>query len=129
MPTEESATPTRSNEWLCVSSRGTSRAARTKPTMPTGTLMKKIHCQPGPSTSRPPRSGPTSVATPAVAPQSDMAWPRWSAGKVRVMTAMVCGVIIEAPRPWTTRATTSQVIVPVSPHQSDAAVNSVRPAR
>ena len=97
--------------------------------MPTGTLMKKIHCQPGPSTSRPPRSGPTSVATPAVAPQSDMACPRCPAGNVRVMTAMVCGVIIEAPRPCTIRATTSPVIVPVSPHHSEAAVNSVSPAR
>jgi hypothetical protein len=73
IPTEDRATPTRSNEWLCVSSRGTNRAASTNPTTPTGTLMKKIHCHPGPSTSRPPSSGPTSVATPAVAPQSDIA--------------------------------------------------------
>ena len=40
----------------------------TKPTMPTGMLMKKIHSQPSVSTSTPPRIGPTSVATPAVAP-------------------------------------------------------------
>ena len=38
--------------------------------MPIGTLTKKIHCQPSPSTSTPPASGPTSVATPAVAPQT-----------------------------------------------------------
>ncbi len=129
MPIEDSATPIRSNEWLCVSSRGTSRQASTRPTRPIGTLMKKIHCQPGPSTSRPPTSGPTRVATPAVAPQNDMAWPRCPAGKVRVMTAIVCGVISDAPRPWTTRATTSSVIEPVSPHHREAAVNRASPTR
>ena len=66
--------------------------------------MKKIHSQPRPSTSTPPRIGPTSVATPAVAPQMPIAAPRRSGGKIRVMTAMVCGVISAAPRPWTTRA-------------------------
>ena len=78
-----------------------------KPTIPTGTLMKKIHSQPRPSTSTPPRIGPTRVATPAVAPQMPMAAPRRSGGKIRVMTAMVCGVIMAAPRPWTTRAAMS----------------------
>ena len=66
--------------------------------------MKKIHSQPGPSTSRPPTTGPTRIATPAVAPHRAMAWPREAAGKVRVMTAIVCGVSIAAPRPCTTRA-------------------------
>ena len=46
MPTPESATPSQSNEWVCVGRRGTSRHASTKPTTPTGTLMKKIHSQP-----------------------------------------------------------------------------------
>ena len=40
---------------------------------PTGTLMKKIHSQPGPSTSTPPTIGPTRIATPAVAPHSAIA--------------------------------------------------------
>ena len=57
--------------------------------------MKKIHSQPSASTSTPPRIGPTSVATPAVAPHSAIASPRRSAGKIRVMTAIVCGVIID----------------------------------
>ena len=38
--------------------------------------MKKIHSQPRPSTSTPPRSGPTSVATPATAPHRPIAAPR-----------------------------------------------------
>ncbi len=75
--------------------------------MPTGTLMKKIHSQPRVSTSTPPRIGPTSVATPAAAPHSAIAEPRRSIGKMRVMTAIVCGVIIDAPRPWATRAAIS----------------------
>ena len=89
--------------------------------------MKKIHSQPSASTRTPPRIGPTSVATPAVAPHSAIAWPRRSAGKIRVMIAIVCGVIIAAPRPWTTRATISISMVPVSPHHSDASVKTVRP--
>ena len=129
MPTAESATPSQSKRWLWVSSRGTSRAASTNATTPTGTLMKKIHSQPGPSTSRPPTTGPTRIATPAVAPQSAMAWPREAAGKVRVMTAIVCGVSIEAPRPCTTRARMRPVIVPVRPHHSEASVKTVRPTR
>ena len=97
--------------------------------MPTGMLMKKIHSQPSPSTSTPPRIGPTRVATPAVAPHSDIAAPRRSAGKIRVMIAIVCGVIIEAPRPCTTRAAISISMLPVRPHHSDASVKTVRPTR
>ena len=92
-------------------------------------LMKKIHSQPRESTRTPPRIGPTSMATPAVAPHSAIARPRRSAGKIRVMIAIVCGVIIAAPRPWTTRAMISLSIVAVSPHHSDASVKTVRPAR
>ena len=42
---------------------------------------------------------------------------------------MVCGDITDAPRPCTTRATTSPVIEPVSPHHSEARVNTASPAR
>ena len=129
MAAPDSATPSQSNRWLLVGSVGTSRQASTKPTMPTGMLMKKIHSQPRASTSTPPRIGPTSVATPAVAPHSAIAWPRRSAGKIRVMIAIVCGVIIAAPRPWKTRATIRPSTVPVSPHHSEDSVNTVRPSR
>ena len=107
IPTAESTTPGRSNRRTVVGSSGTSRTASTRPTTPTGTLTKKIHSQPSPSTSTPPRIGPTSVATPATAPQRLMARPRDSAGNVRVITAMVCGIITDAPRPCTTRAAMS----------------------
>ena len=114
---------------MWVGSDGTSRTARKKPITPTGTLMKKIHSQPSASTSTPPRIGPTSVATPAVAPHRAIAWPRRSAGKIRVMTAIVCGVSKEAPRPWNTRAMISISIELVRPHHSDASVKTVRPTR
>ncbi len=97
--------------------------------MPTGTLMKKIHSQPSASTRTPPRRGPTRVATPAVAPQRAIAWPRFSEGKMRVMIAIVCGVIIAAPKPWKTRATISISMLEVSPHHSEDSVNTVRPSR
>ena len=129
MPTAESTTPGRSNRRTWVGSSGTSRAASTSPTTPTGTLTKKIHSQPSPSTSTPPRIGPTSVATPATAPHRLIARPRDSAGNVRVITAMVCGIITEAPRPCTTRAAMRPPIVLVRPHHSDARVNTVSPTR
>ncbi|GAA5034384.1 hypothetical protein GCM10025738_18920 [Microbacterium fluvii] len=91
--------------------------------------MKKIHSHPKASTSRPPASGPTSIATPEVAPHRPIAAPRRLAGKVRVMTAIVCGVIIEAPRPCTARNTMSISSVPDSPQPSEARVKTARPTR
>jgi hypothetical protein len=46
-----------------------------------------------------------------------------------VITAIVCGVIRLAPRPWKMRATMSPSIVLVSPHHSDAAVKIASPSR
>ncbi len=97
--------------------------------MPTGTLMKKIHSQPRVSTRKPPASGPTRMAMPATEPHRLIARPRRSGGKVRVITAMVCGVISAAPRPWNTRAVISMAAELDSPHQAEAAVNSTRPVR
>ena len=97
--------------------------------MPIGTLTMKIHCQPSPSTSTPPASGPTSVATPAVAPHTLSATPRRSAGKIRVIVDSVCGVSSAAPTPCTTRAAMSISMLPDSPHHSDAAVKTANPTR
>ena len=73
--------------------------------------------------------GPIRVATPAVAPHSAIAWPRRSAGKIRVITAIVCGVIMAAPTPWTTRAVISISMLPLRPHHSEASVKIPRPTR
>ena len=128
-PTALSTTPTMSKRCGCVGRLGTNTDAITNAMIPTGTLMKKIHSHPKPSTSRPPASGPTSVATPAVAPHRPIAAPRRSGGNVRVMTAIVCGVISAAPSPCTARAMMSSSRVPESPHHSEARVNTTSPIR
>ena len=46
---------------------------------------------------------------------------------MRVITAMVCGVIRAAPSPWTTRAATRVPMLSAKPHQAEAAVNTTRP--
>ncbi len=129
MPTPDSTTPIRSKPCFSVGSTGTNQKARPSPMIPIGTLTKKIHCQPSPSTRTPPASGPTKVATPAVAPHTLIATPRRSAGKIRVIVDRVCGVSSAAPMPCTTRAAMSMPMVPDRPHHSDAAVNTVRPIR
>ncbi len=40
----------------------------TSATTPIGTLSQKIHSQPGPSASQPPRSGPATLDVPKTAP-------------------------------------------------------------
>ena len=97
--------------------------------MPIGTLTMKIHCQPSPSTRTPPASGPTRVATPAVAPHTLSATPRRSGGKILVIVDSVCGVSSAAPSPCTTRAAISISMLPASPHHSEAAVNTASPTR
>ena len=128
MPIPDSTTPGMSKRWLVVGSAGTSHTARARPMMPIGTLTMKIHSQPRLSTSTPPASGPTRVATPAVAPHTLSATPRRSAGKMRVIVDSVCGVSRAAPIPCTTRAAISTPIEPASPHHSDDAVKIASPA-
>ena len=112
-----------------MGSTGTSQTANPNPTMPIGTLTKKIHSQPSPSTSAPPASGPTRLATPAVAPHTLTATPRRCAGKIRVIVDRVCGVSTPAPTPCTTRAVISIAALPDSPHHTEATVNTTRPIR
>ena len=99
MPTPDSTTPIRSKPRVSVGSTGTNQKAKPSPMIPIGTLTKKIHCHPSPSTRTPPASGPTKVATPAVAPHTLIATPRRSAGKMRVIVDRVCGVSSAAPTP------------------------------
>ena len=129
MPTALKTTPSQSKRCACVSSTGTNFQASTNASTPTGTFTKKIHSQPAASTRKPPRIGPTSVATPAVTPQTAIAEPRSRGAKMRVMTAIVCGVMRAAPKPWKTRAVTSTSMVCDSPHASEATVNTVSPMR
>ena len=56
---------------------------------------------------KPPRVGPATVATPATAPQMPNAAPRFSDGKIIVMTDSVCGVSSAPPTPCAIRAAIS----------------------
>ena len=129
IPTALSRTPSTSKRLLVTSRRGTKIHARMMPMMPTGTLTKKIHSQPAASTSKPPSSGPTMVATPATPPHTPIAAPRCVGEKMRIITDMVCGVSSAPPNPWKTRATMSISMLPARPHHRDDSVNSRSPSR
>lgn len=96
---------------------------------PIGMFTKKIHRQLRVSTRMPPSGGPTSMATPAVAPHSPMATPRRCGGNSRVMTAMVWGVIIDAPNPCTALVATRAGRLVAIPQAREASVNTTSPAR
>ena len=92
-------------------------------------LMKKIHSQPGPSTSGPPISHAAVAPMPPSAPQIPSALLRSGpSGKVVEMIERAVGVMIAAPTPWNTRAARSAAGDQASPHISDAAVNNRTPA-
>jgi hypothetical protein len=91
-------------------------------------LMKKIHSQPGPSTSGPPISQAAVAPMPPSAPQIPSALFRSALSvKVVAMIERAVGVMIAAPAPWTTRAARSAAGDQASPHMSDAAVKSRTP--
>ena len=77
----------------------------------------------------PPSVGPEIAASPATAPQMPNAAPRFSAGKMCVMSDRVCGVSSAPPTPCATRAPISQPGEPARPHAAEASVNTSIPAR
>jgi hypothetical protein len=92
-------------------------------------LMKKIHSQPGPSTSGPPISHAAVAPTPPSAPHIPSALLRSGpSSNVVEMIDRAVGVMIAAPTPWSTRAASSAAGDQASPHISDAAVKSRTPA-
>ena len=129
MPAPDNTTPTMSKRSRRPGSAGISHAANARPTTPIGRLIRKIHRQPAVPRSTPPSTGPASIPTPAVAPQTLIAAPWRCGGKVLVIDVRICGVSSAAPMPWTTRA---QISVPTEvdrPHHTDAAVNVASPNR
>jgi hypothetical protein len=91
-------------------------------------LMKKIHSQPGPSTSGPPISHAAVAPIPPSAPQIPSALVRSEPSvKVVAMIESAVGVMIAAPIPCTTRAARSAAGDQASPHTSDAAVKRRTP--
>ena len=97
------------------------------PTIPTGTLMKKIQCQLAWSLSRPPTSGPIASASAETPAQIPIAVPRCLGGNVAAMIESVAGFISAAPAPWATRAAISISPLVDSPQASDARVKTAIP--
>ena len=90
--------------------------------------MKKIHSQPGPSTSGPPISHAAVAPMPPSAPQIPSALFRSApSGNVVEMIERAVGVMIAAPMPWTARAASSAAGDQASPQRSDAAVKNGTP--
>ena len=97
------------------------------PTMPTGTLMKKIQLQLICSVRMPPISGPIASAIADTPTQMPIAVPRWRGGKVATMIESVAGFISAAPTPWTTRAPIRKPAPVARPHAREEAVKIARP--
>jgi hypothetical protein len=91
--------------------------------------MKKIHRQPGPSTSGPPISHAVVAPIPPSAPQIPSALFRSEpSAKLVEMIDRAVGVMMAAPAPRTTRAASSAAGDQASPHSSDAVVKRTVPS-
>ncbi len=95
--------------------------------IPIGTLTKKIACQPNPSVSSPPISGPIATAPPTVAPQIPIALARSRPSNSWAINARAVANIAAAPAPSNPLAMLSTVGSPANPHAIDAIVKSAKP--
>ena len=115
----------------CVDSSSTDSgtAARTSASVATtnGTLIPKIQRHDALSTSRPPPSGPITIAMPAHAVHDPIAAPRSSAGNVEVMTASEAGTSSAPATPCSARAATSSSAVGASAHRTEVTPNPTSP--
>ena len=104
-------------------------AASTIAATPTGTLIQKIDRQPSPSTSAPPRTGPSAMLSPTTPPQTPIARAR-SRGSVNVfvMIDMATGLSMEPPTACTVRNAISQPSPGATLHSSEPTVNRASPA-
>ena len=127
-PTAEVASPGRSSRsWVGSRDSSIRRKLATIPTIPTGTLTKKIQCQLAWSVRRPPTSGPMASARAETPAQMPIAVPRSRGGKVAAMIDSVAGFIRAAPAPCATRAAMSMSPVVARPQARDAAVKTTIP--
>ena len=109
---------------LSLSSTGLRAATATA----TGTLMKKIHCQPRPSVTGPPTSHAAVPPMAPVEPQIPSALLRSApSGNVVITIDSAVGVMTAAATPCTARAVSSAALVPASPAPSDASANRPTP--
>jgi hypothetical protein len=86
-----------------------------------GTLIQKIHSQPGPSASTPPRMTPMIDAIPASEPHTPRALLRSGpSAKVLVTIERAAGAMRAEPRPWNPRLAISIVPFCAKPESNDA---------
>ena len=108
---------------------GTNSTVATSAAATIGTLIQKTARQPSPSTSAPPKIGPSASARPDTAPNTPIARAR-SAGTVNVaaMIAIATGLSIVPPAACSARAAISQPMPGARPHSSDPSPNVASPA-
>jgi hypothetical protein len=107
---------------------GHQRIASSTPTIPSGTLMMKIHSQLANSTSTPPSTGPRPEAASAITAISASPRPRIAGGKTSAVIAKPSGAISPAPIPCSVRKPISQPMSQEVAHSALAIVKIVRPA-
>jgi hypothetical protein len=95
--------------------------------MPIGTLSANTDCQPIPSVSAPPTSGPIATATPIVAPYKPVAIPSSLPLNSWAIRASETANMTAPPMPCTARARLSQVGSGASAATPDATVKIPRP--
>ena len=115
--------------WVDCSSIDSGTAARTSASVAStnGTLMAKIQRQDALSTSRPPPSGPITIAMPAHAVHVPIAAPRSSAGNVALMTDSEEGTSTAPAIPCSPRAAMSRPAVGATAHSSELSAKPASP--
>src|SRR3984957_20170021 len=105
------------------------RTPKRRQAAPTGTLMKKTHRQPTPTTSAPPTVGPIPRAIPLIADQSEIARTRSPAFENAVARiAKLVGASAAPPTPCSTRAASSVGPETEQPQSNDPSVKIAIPA-
>ena len=108
---------------------GTWARASTTTTTASGRLIQNAACQPNESTRNPPTAGPSAVLIALAPAQVPIAAPRSSGGNAAEMMARLCGTIIAAPIPCTSRAAISASTPGASAQPSEASAKTPVPSR
>ncbi len=98
-------------------------------TMPIGTLMRKIHCQPKDCSSTPPSVGPSTGARTVGVDSTPITRPRFSLPAVLTRIIWPTGMIMPPPMPCSTRKPISEPEDQASPHSADPAVKTSKESR
>ena len=80
--------------------------------------------QPGPSTSSPPTSGPSTAPSVKIAVNSPIQRPRWRGETTSPTMMNASDISPPPPSPWSARASTSVFIVGASAHSTEPTMNT-----